>query len=729
VLICRGYEAHGSVTEDQPIWPCHAATLFVCRKNPFDCTSTLQEHVDWTNRPESSYLADGTGGLVVWAHPDPRVGRHIAAVRGLAGMEINCGGRALLRDQLWDEVLTLRHDAGRRYLWGFAADDTHSKDPRKIGLSFLEARMGEFSERALKAALRSGAFYASNGPRILDVQVTGGTITLKLGQLSDVRWLKSGQWYRRYWDGKVESTPALRIDRGVLASSYTLNAADGTTDPGTGRFVRALVTVGEEKAAQTMPFRITGPDSLENPYPPSGFWFRGQTHNHCDATGRKRRSLEEYHRVYRSIGHHWNFATDYGYWLTPFQRYPRGAIPVVEGVAPDRIAAGAAATVTVRGRGLSPRDTVLVAGRAMPDVKWLHENRMEVRLPAGLPPGVHDLSVRTPGGFQDTLPAGLTVRQRGAEKDADWRTWTTLNSALPGDRVLCVAAGADGSVWAGTQYGAARFADGRWTPFTRDADPLFGDAILGLAVDAKGRAWTSHFRGLTRIGPDGRLVRFRPEGGLADRRLNQVMITAKGHVWVSYNGKSAKVSRSTDDGKSWEHFEPVESVRMRIGLGLAEDRAGRVYFAPYSSGVAVFDGKAWTLWNAGNSGLPDDYVRRIFAARDGTVWFAMTPRREKADDGLCVLREGKWRSYSPEEGGLPHRRVWDVCVDRSGNTWCATGRGAARLSPEGKWTVYATRNSGLAFDNVQGVAEAADGSIWFATGRGVSRFGSKKGGK
>ena len=83
-------------------------------------------------------------------------------------------------------------DSGRPFLWGFAADDTHSHT--RIGQCWYAARLAEVNEFALKSALRTGAFYASNGPAIEDIQVQDRTITLKLEQPGDVLWLRGGQF-------------------------------------------------------------------------------------------------------------------------------------------------------------------------------------------------------------------------------------------------------------------------------------------------------------------------------------------------------------------------------------------------------------------------------------------------------------------------------------------------------------------------------------------------------
>ncbi len=750
-LVCRGYEDSGNITEDQPMWPAHLVSLFVTGKDPRSPGCTMVEHVAWVNDPAHSYLDDGTGGLVVWAHPGEGDAEAMLALPGLAGMELTHGGDSVRRERLWDCVLTGCRDAGRPFLWGFAADDTHSRRPDRIGLSFLVVRLPEFSERALKQALRAGAFYASNGPLIGDIRVEGATISLTLPADCEVRWLKSGQ-FGVGAPAVVGAGPGenhcLKRDAGVRSSRYTLNDADGTTDAKAARFVRAVVIAGtaaDGRVAHTMPFAVRSADRLDNPYPAAGGWFRGQTHNHCDTTGGKRTPIVEFHRAYQSAGHHWTFGTDYGYWLTPFQRHP-DTLAVVTSVSPDRGPSGRPTRVVIRGRLFGPGATVRIGGRSAEEVKWFYEDRLEATAPADLPVGSHDVTVAD-GGWQDTLPLAFTVQQAGAE-NAGWTTWTTANSELPGDQTFCLCvppAGPD-AVWVGTQFGAARFDGKVWHPVTRHSNELMGDAILTVAADRAGSVWFGHFRGLTRLRPDGTWQIFRTEDGLPSREVNRVFIDSRDELWMTYNGRSAQLSHF--DGKTWQHLTPPNAAGQRMSLAVCEDDAGRILVAPRKSGLALLDRKTdkWDVWTTANSGLPDDFVRHVRKGSDGALHVATTSMGEQPAGGLAILRDGKWTVHgqghaqgqapskpglleagnpalpNPTAPGLAHYRVWDVLVDRRGHVWCVTTYGASRLAPDGTWRTFTTRNSGLAFDFVMGLAEDADGAIWLATARGVSRF-------
>src|ERR1035438_277245 len=85
-LICRGYEEGGSITEDQPGWTPHLVTLFTTGTNPHSPIHTPAEHLRWARDPNHSYVRDGRGGLVIWAHPYQVSAARVMELPGLAGI-------------------------------------------------------------------------------------------------------------------------------------------------------------------------------------------------------------------------------------------------------------------------------------------------------------------------------------------------------------------------------------------------------------------------------------------------------------------------------------------------------------------------------------------------------------------------------------------------------------------------------------------------------------------
>jgi len=114
------------------------------------------------------------GGLPYIAHPywTGQTSSEIAAISHILGIEVYnavCDvTRGLGYSRVhWDELLA----AGHR-LTGLAVDDVHwGHGPGAEGVGYVMVRAAEPSVPAILDALRSGAFYASTGPDILDLSV------------------------------------------------------------------------------------------------------------------------------------------------------------------------------------------------------------------------------------------------------------------------------------------------------------------------------------------------------------------------------------------------------------------------------------------------------------------------------------------------------------------------------------------------------------------------------
>ena len=735
-IACRGTEECGRFVEDNPGWGPHMPTLFLAAKNPDVAWQTPQEHVDWANDPLHSYVADGTGALTVIAHPGQWDDEYMATLKGLTGVEI-AHGRDFSRacNGRWDRALTARIKAGLPPVWGFAADDTHSS--KRSDRCWFAARLAKLTERDLKEALRNGNFYASTGPVITDIQVDGPTITVKVGQKSNIRWLKSGQYCMdtKYGvqPGVVSRDPGrsrcLKLDKNVTTSSYTLNDADGTTNPGKALFVRCVVSA-DERAAMTQPFVIRSTKAVANPYAATGKWYKGTSHNHVDALpGYSPERIRNYHGDYAAKGHACAFETGYDYWVVPMQRYPPDRTPLIQRVEPLRIAAGKAVEMSLRGRAFGPGARVLIDGRDVPQSRASGSDLIKFTTPAALAVGGHTVTVRNDNGFQDTRQYAFVVQKSLSVNDG-WTHFTPDNSRLGSGQTYAVAADGGDGVWVATNHGLNHF-DGRtWKLYRKGPDGMPAETFYDVAVDADGNAWFTCFRAVGVVAKGGGPVRkwlsLDPEGSrkyrFPGKQINQILLRG-GEAFVTiFSRPGLFVFR---DGK-WSPVKVGLPNGAKITFhGLTMGPAGRMWMGS-NAGVICWEpskgDSGWKRYHTGNSSLPDDYVLRVAFDKRGRLWAATATRHEGPDGGLACLDNGKWTVYSPTNSPLPERRVWSVFPDRRGNVWAATGKGVACLRADGSWRVYTTTNSGLADNLVTDICQDRQGNLWFTTAGGVARL-------
>ncbi|MEN8254750.1 MAG: two-component regulator propeller domain-containing protein, partial [Verrucomicrobiota bacterium] len=727
-LVCRGVEEVGGLLIGQPNFPAHLITLFAVGENPLIGTHTMAEHVAWANDPLHSYVPDGTGCMVVWAHPAKSDAQGILNLPGLAGVEVQNvavygASNGISRDGLWDEVLTGCHDRGRPFIWAFAADDTHSTRPGRFNLSWYAARIPEMDEFALKTALREGAFYVSNGPGIENVSVKGKTVSLKLDENHDVLWLRDGQYVEESgfdFDETLDrgGNRCLREDRHVAESSLDLRKFL-EKDEGI-KFVRAVVWKNRSFVALTQPWRIHADGSIENPYPADGIWVRGQTHNHTDALPSEKdgKRLKKYRLAYQSVGQLANFSTDYSYREAPYQWLESDGTPQIESVVPAHGRQGEPMELVVKGVNFEEGCVVQLNEHVVP--ASLSNGLLKVDVLGDLPAGKYDLTITNAKGFRGNKPFAVAIREGNASLDG-WKNFTVAEG-LAHPHNTCIATVGD-EVWVGSMWGVSQSKEDRWQVF-RDEIP--NAIVYDIQPDAKGGLWMSGghdtTRGIIHCDPEGKWSTFEvgDEEGLAGpdalERWGGFALEKDGTLWAANRWRGGMAVRR---GGKWDRLTiqddglPGENPSA-IGI----DASGRVW-AGFLSGLHRLSQDGWERVSLPGNFNSLNYAYAIAAGPSGEMWVSMAGKYSRQGGGVLLINGEDITVYTPENSPLPSRVVRDILVDRNGNVWFASDLGVAMLDTKGKWHSFTTLNSGLGCDIVQALAEDGQGRIWFATTEGV----------
>jgi hypothetical protein len=191
--------------------------------------------LDEKNHQDIFNHVQGQGGINIICHPHIYKNNYwplerLLDLSGFTAIEIynhnvkmNNAGRAVATD-VWDELLSRN-----RRVWGIASDDFHHRS--RYGGGFIMVKAAKKSADAIIAAIQKGAFYASAGIILKDIQVTGdiisfasipGTVFRFIGHegklLSEVKTSKPGEKvsYRVRGDEKYVRAEAFRED-GAMA--------------------------------------------------------------------------------------------------------------------------------------------------------------------------------------------------------------------------------------------------------------------------------------------------------------------------------------------------------------------------------------------------------------------------------------------------------------------------------------------------------------------------------
>ena len=279
----------------------------------------------------------------------------------------------------------------------------------------------------------------------------------------------------------------------------------------------------------------------------------------------------------------------------------------------------------------------------------------------------------------------------------EWTVYTTENSPLPSNRVLCVAVGPDEAMWIGTiDAGLVKF-DGSWTVYNMENSGIAGDAVSVIRFDSDGDLWCGTPYGLCQFngstwkthlpGMDIRALDFDGFGnvwaGNMIPRMNG-LLKYDGQNWVEFGAPHMIFDIDTNDSTVWV----------------------------CTGNLIEFDYHKWTVFDDfnENTGVPTNGVRSVLV--DGqTVWCGTS------ELGLFMTQdESEWISYASE---MPSgRKNIHVIKKHMGNLWVGTSGGVCILDEKGTWTKYDTDNSPLRDNRVRSFS-FINNSTWIGTTEGL----------
>jgi len=324
-------------------------------------------------------------------------------------------------------------------------------------------------------------------------------------------------------------------------------------------------------------------------------------------------------------------------------------------------------------------------------------------------------------------PAGVITR------------WETFGRAqgLPDDRVFAVLVAPEG-VWAGTERGIALLRDGKVVRTFGEADGISFPVVTSLCRDEKsGTVYASTMRGVTEI-RDGKATAIRQSStGLVNDVVYSVC-TQDGNLWCATAAGLSRRDATTGAWETWtEKNSPMKEIwcygvchrddkmfvaiwgsgvleydlptgtwnlyndpdrDMRFDLfkddGLLSDVAiavasdhGPLWVSSYV-GLSRYDGRSWTTWVEGDSGLASSFISGG-RARGPEFWPCtdkglsqfdgrrfVTYRRASRGGEIVVTEDGGAVTTFATETALPADFCWSIDFDGR-DVWVATSGGLA----------------------------------------------------
>lgn len=261
----------------------------------------------------------------------------------------------------------------------------------------------------------------------------------------------------------------------------------------------------------------------------------------------------------------------------------------------------------------------------------------------------------------------------------------TKVDGLPGDSILSLLQAHDGSLWMGTYTdGVLRLRDGRVVERHDNATGMPGsNQVRALIEDRQGALWIGTTRGLLQM-QNGRFRMFGLAQGLPREYVYTLMLAHDDALWVGTTGGVARIV-----GDRVETLDTRKVLDAQDVFGFHEDADGTVWMVSDRGLLRYRNGQLRGIGIA--QGLPVDTLFAI--VDDGLGDFWLTSNRG-------VLRASRANIEAVMDGRIP-RLTFDhygeadglvsaqcngnsgpsALLDRYGNIWVATARGAAMVTP------------------------------------------------
>lgn len=331
--------------------------------------------------------------------------------------------------------------------------------------------------------------------------------------------------------------------------------------------------------------------------------------------------------------------------------------------------------------------------------------------------------------------------------------WTS-NDGLPMSFIQSLAQTRDGHIWAGTEFGLARFSGRRendWEVFDQRNTPSFRDSnCISMAVDTQGLLWIGSPSALYRVSERSFLEfpldrgfkanqvdRLAPleSGGLLIVRKERIQFFDDGNLETLFDESqiAANVGEVSnlqliDGTEAWvcgarglfrvelekKEWREVESNQSRssdwdqkhmLSFAADADESGRFWIAHNNGFGDGWPGEYRTL-KLFESDLDtgDPWFSKIHLTSGNRVWYF------NSFGGLYRVSEGN-RAKAESVAFFEPYKVRDLLEDHEGNIWVGTeDAGLIRLRPHVFRTL--TREDGLIDNGALSVSEDSKGRVW-----------------
>ncbi len=184
------------------------------------------------------------------------------------------------------------------------------------------------------------------------------------------------------------------------------------------------------------------------------------------------------------------------------------------------------------------------------------------------------------------------------------------------------------------------------------------------------------------------------------RIKNALNIDLSNHVWIGFRN----IGAGKFDGTNWTVFDTTNGLPSNNVLSFAFE--GTNDWIGTDSGLAKYDGAAFTVYNSFNSSLTSNHILSLFAD-GGNLWIGTY-------DGVFLFKGSTWSHFNSTNSSLPGDTV--TCFERNGNDtiWIGTSNGVASYF-NSSWKTYSIFSPGIPREKILNIKMDASENLWIET--------------
>ena len=329
-----------------------------------------------------------------------------------------------------------------------------------------------------------------------------------------------------------------------------------------------------------------------------------------------------------------------------------------------------------------------------------------------------DTSKSEDGGFRENLWVGTAegvVHLQGSRA-----TLLTARDGLPGNSVRGLEESRDGTVWAWTDAGLARWNGSRFEtvplPKGHAGASITSIAADGHAADGPNGVWVGTSSGLLHYlnGAWGTAMEPRLRGSsvvpamVAPAGGGDVLISNDNGVFLVRDGPHAGVVSTV--------LTPADLPQEPIAF-LVRLSSGAIAIATRSTAVVVqtsSGGSSFIGSFAVESSLPGSRIESVFADREGSLWIGTNRGLARITTRTSTRGATTTAEVFPATDTLAKASVLSLLEDREGDLWVGTETGGLQILRDARFRTIEAAD-GLSSDNTTAIVEDSDRSLWVGT--------------